>query len=327
MDTLPAGLTVRPLTPGDAAAAAALLAAAEAVDGTGEHYGADDLVEWWVNDLVDLARDGLAVQAPDGTLVGWATAIASRGVSADFRVLLEGRVHPEHRGRGIGRRLLAWQQRHGAELHAAHHPELPGRLTAAVYPAMGSLARLLRRAGFTPARWYADMERPLTALPEVRRLPGIDLVPFTRTRDEEVRLVHNVAFAEHFGSTERDRTTWQTWFTGQRAFRPELSVLAVADGAVVGYVLAYVYEADTRATGARQSYLGQIGVLPAARGRGVASAAIAAALRAAAGHGCRTVGLQVDSENATGAPRLYRRLGFTPVRTHTSWARTLPPRM
>jgi mycothiol synthase len=190
---------------------------------------------------------------------------------------------------------------------------------------MTSLEGLLRRASFEPERWYWDMERPLTELPEVPAVPGIDLVPFDRTRDEEVRRAHNAAFTEHFGSTERDETAWRSWFTGQRAFRPDLSVLALADGAVVGYVLAYVFEADTRATGARQSHLGQIGVLRPARGRGVATAAITAALRAAAEAGCATAGLQVDSENSTGAPALYRRLGFAPVRTRTSWAHCLPP--
>ena len=96
--------------------------------------------------------------------------------------------------------------------------------------------------------------------------------------------------------------------TGQRGFRPDLSVLALADGAVVGYVLAYVFEADTAATGVRATDFGQIGVLPAARGRGLAKATIAAALKAAAEGGCRRATLQVDSENVTGALGLYEGL-------------------
>jgi ribosomal protein S18 acetylase RimI-like enzyme len=322
--TLPEGLTTRPLGLDDAPAAAELLAAAEDVDGTGEHEDADDLAEFWGNDRVDLSRDGRAVCSADGRLLGWATAIAPGGGRDAFRVWLEGRVHPDARGRGIGRTLLGWQLRRGAELHAARQPEVPARLTVSAYPAMTSLEGLLRRASFRPERWYWDMERPLTDLPEVPDVPGIDLVPFGRDRDEEVRRVHNAAFIEHFGSAERDEAAWRSWFTGQRAFRPDLSVLALADGAVVGYVLAYVFEADTRATGARQTHLGQIGVLPPARGRGVATAAITAALRAAAEAGCATAGLQVDSENPTGAPALYRRLGFGPVRTRTSWAVSLP---
>ena len=86
-----------------------------------------------------------------------------------------------------------------------------------------------------------------------------------------------------------------------------------------------MHEADTRATGVRQAHLGQLGVLRPARGRGIASAAIVAALRAGTAAGCDTAGLQVDTENPTGAFGLYQRLGFTPVRTRVQWACTRPP--
>ncbi|SHN87938.1 Ribosomal protein S18 acetylase RimI [Geodermatophilus obscurus] len=325
MPELPDGLTARSMTADDLPAAAELLAAAEPADDTGEHLDADDLAEWWVDDLVDLSRDGRAVCSADGTPVGVAVVLSPSGAREEHRVALEGRVHPAWRGRGIGRALLDWQLRRGAELHRRDHPELPGRLTVSVYPGMGSLESLVRRAGFAAERWYADMERPLTGLPEVPAVPGVQLVPYDCDRDEEVRRAHNAAFTDHHGSAERDPTAWRAWFTGQRAFRPDLSVLALVDGAVAGYVLGYVYDADTRATGVQQAYLGQLGVLRPARGRGIASAAIVAALRAGAAAGCATAGLQVDTENPTGAFGLYRRLGFAPVRTRVQWARTLPP--
>jgi ribosomal protein S18 acetylase RimI-like enzyme len=114
-------------------------------------------------------------------------------------------------------------------------------------------------------------------------------------------------------------------FTGQRAFRPDLSVVALEDGAVVGYVLAYVYEADTEATGVRETHFGQIGVLPAARGRGIASAVIVEALRRGAASGCARAGLQVDSDNVTGALALYEKLGFETTRSYVNWALPLAP--
>src|SRR3712207_5563485 len=166
------------------------------------------------------------------------------------------------------------------------------------------------------------MARPLTGLPEAPAVPGVALVPLAWARDDGVRRAHTAAFTDHHGSAERDATTWRAWFTGTRAFRPDLSVLALVDGAVTGYVLTYVYEADTRATGLQQAHLGQLGVLRSARGRGVASAAIVAALRAAAAAGCDTAGLQVDTGNPTGAFGLYQRLGFTRVRTRVQWACT-----
>ena len=103
MPHLPGGLTVRPLTADDLPAAAGLLAAAEPVDDTGEHSDADDLAEWWVDDLVDLPRDSRAVWTDDGALVAVAVVVSMREVREDHRVLLEGRVHPAWRGHGIGR--------------------------------------------------------------------------------------------------------------------------------------------------------------------------------------------------------------------------------
>jgi mycothiol synthase len=325
LPALPEGLTARPLQADDVAAVAAVLAAAEQVDDTGEYPDADDLSEWWTGWGADLSRDGLAVCDPAGLVVGYATVLVSPTFRESFDVFLEGRVRPDHRGRGVGRALLDWQLQRGEAVHAERHPEEPGRLKVGVDEAMSSLEALVRRAGLAAERWYRAMERPLADLPAPKEVPGLELVRFTPDRDDEVRRAHNASFTEHHGSSERDPATWQSFFTGQRAFRPDLSALALEDGAVVGYTLAYVYEADTKATGKRRLHLGQIGVLPRARGRGVATAVIAASLRAGAENGCVAAALDVDSGNVTGALRLYEGLGFTTARTSVSWALALPP--
>jgi mycothiol synthase len=325
LPAFPEGCTARPLTMDDAAAVAAVLAASESVDDTNEYPDATDMSDWWVNWNADLERDGVAVTDESGVLIGYAAATASPTFREAFAVYLEGRVRPDHRGRGIGRRLMSWSLARGAEIHAERHPEAPGSLVVSVSEPMTSLESLVRRAGLRPERWYRQMERPLTDPPPLPSLPGVELVPYTADRDDEIRRAHNAAFTEHHGSSERDPATWQSLFTGQRAFRPDLSVLAVERGVVLGYLLAYVYEADTLATGQRRADFGQIGVLPRARGRGLASAVIAAALRAAAEHDCQSAELQVDSDNVTGALRLYEKLGFTTTRTQVSWSLALPP--
>ena len=322
---LPDGQTARPLSDVDAAPVAAHLAAPQQVDDTGEYPDAEDVAEWWRGWSLEPPRDGLAVLDQSGVVVAYATVMASPTFREALAVYLEGRVRPDLRGRGIGRALLAWQLQRGRALHAERHPEAPGALTVEVPGGMPSLEGLVRRAGLTAERWYRELQRPLTDLPDPRPLHGADVVPFIWDRDDEVRRAHNAAFTRHHGSSERDPEAWQALFTGQRSFRPELSRLAVEDGAVIGYVLSYVYEADTAARGTRDVVLGQIGVLPQARGHGVATALIAEVLREAAQQDCQGAALGVDTENVTGALRLYEGLGFRTVRTRVSWTLDLPP--
>jgi mycothiol synthase len=320
---LPAGLAARPLRADDMTALAGLLEAAEPVDDTGEHEDAEGLAEFLVNERVDLDRDTCAVLAGD-ELVAYASTVDLGDHRDEYAVMLYGCVHPARRGRGIGRALVGWETARCGELHRARHPEMPGRFGVGVPSANTSLERLVRRSGFAPVQYYFVMRRPLTDLPAVRTVEGIQLVPFDRDRDEEVRLAHNRAFVDHFGTAERDAFAWQTWFTGQKAFRPELSRLALADGAVVGYSLVYEHDADTAATGVREAYFGQIGVLPEGRGRGVASTCIVASLHAAAADGLGRAGLTVDTNNTTGALGLYERLGFAVDGRETVWALRVP---
>jgi mycothiol synthase len=320
---LPDGLASRPLQADDIEAVATLLDAAEPFDRTGEHEDVDDLTVWFVNDRLDLPLDSRVVTA-DGEIVGWGTVMDLGDHRDEYALRLDGRVHPDWRGRGIGGAVVRWQLDRSRELHAARQPEMGARFAVGVTEAHEHLERLVRRLGFQPVQYYFSMERPLSELPPVAAVEGIELAPYDWARDDEVRRAHNVSFVDHFGTAERDAYAWQTWFTGQKAFRPDLSRLALADGAVVGYSLVYEHDADTAATGVREAYVGQIGVLPAARGRGIATATIAGALHAAAADGLGRAGLTVDSENTTGALRLYEGLGFEVTRRETVWAYRVP---
>ena len=149
-----------------------------------------------------------------------------------FGVYLEGRVRPDRRGRGIGRALLAWQLDRGAEIHAERHPEAPRpadrrRCT----PTMPSLEALLRRAGLEQLRWFLHMERPLTdaaGRAAGRRRRRSCRSPGTGTTRCGGRTTPRSPSTT--APASGTRTSWQVMFTGQRAFRPDLSVLALADG-------------------------------------------------------------------------------------------------
>jgi mycothiol synthase len=320
VDTLT--LTWRGLTPADAPALARLWAAAEAVDGTGENYDADDLAEELADPAVDLARDTFGVLGPDGEFVASGGLRQSAVVRDVDRIHADGTVLPAARGRGIGRELLARQLTRAREMHRERHPSVPGQFCVGAYEHVPSRAALVRAAGLEPVRWWYDMRRDLTTpLPAVPAVPaGLRLVPYARELDEAVRLAHGEAFAGHWGSTPPDPQRWRHWFTGSQAFRPEHSLLLLAGDEVAGYLLTHHYSADTEATGVREAWVGQLGVRPGWRHRGLGHLLLGSALAVYREAGYARSGLNVDTGNATGALGLYERLGYEVTTRSVTWA-------
>lgn len=320
-------LTWRALTAADIPAVAELLAAAEDVDGTGERFDEADLYEELNEGLLDIATDTMAA-FDNGTLIGMGVAQV-RGLIHDvFTVELLGAVHPDRRGEGVGRGILASQLHRAAVLHAERHPDIPGQVVVRPYDHCRSHVQLVRAAGLAPLRHFFDMERSLAhPAPAVPRLPdGLVVTGYDWARDDEVRRAHNTAFAASFAAVEQDPEGWAQWFTGSRAFQSELSSLVLHRDRVVGFLLSYFYEADARATGDREAWIGQVATLPEYRRQGTGTHLITRALAAYRAAGYSRAVLDVDGESDIGGLAIYSRLGFVVARKRTSFVRQLPVR-
>ena len=321
METLE--LTWRALMPADAAAVARLLAAAESVDDTGEHYDADDVAEELADASLDLARDTLAAVAPDGEVVAYGGLRGSAEVRDTDRINLDGVVLPGCRGRGLGRRLLEWGEGRAAEMHRSRHPEVPGEIGLGVPATVPGKEALARAAGYRPLRWWYDMRRELAGgLPPVPAGP-LPVVPYDPARDEALRQAHIESFAGHWGSTPPDPQRWAHWYTGATAFDPMVSLLVLDGEEIAAYLNAYHYVAETAATGVQEAYIGQIGVRPAWRRRGLGALLLGTALAGFAAAGYARSALTVDSGNATGALGLYERAGYAVTHRSVTWTKAL----
>lgn len=323
METLE--LTWRALTPADAGAVARLFAAAEAVDDTGENYDEADIAEELADPSLDLARDTLAAVAPDGGIVAYGGLLAAPAVRDVDRIHADGAVLPAARRHGLGRRLLEWSESRAAELHRERHPDTPGAVVVSVPATVPSKEALARAAGYTARRWWYEMRRELDRpLPEVPPVPaGLALVPYEPRRDEQLRLAHGEAFAGHWGSTPPDAQRWRHRYTGASSFRPQVSRLVLDGDEIAAYLIAYHWAADEAATGVKDAYIGQLGVRPAWRRRGLGSLLLAEALAGFATAGYGRSSLNVDTGNETGALGLYERAGFAVAHRSVTWEKEL----
>jgi mycothiol synthase len=324
METWPEGITARPIEKTDVVAWAELAAASEKVDDENEHYGPEDGLEALSDKLVDNRRDTLALWTGD-RMIGYAFVQSNPQSTGVHRVWSHGTVHPDHRRRGLGGRLLAWMITRAAEMHAERRPELPGVLHKGSIDTNAGLDAMLRGAGFTPERYFREMSLDLAGHSTDGVVPeGLRMVRFDAAYDEATRLAHNEAFRDHWGSSPRDPDFWRTHIAGSHAFRPGISWLLLDGDEVASYVLGYEFDAETAVTGVRDAYIGQVGTRRPYRGRGAANALLVRTLAAAAEEGYKTVSLGVDADNPTGALGLYERLGFTVTRRSTAYVRPLP---
>lgn len=127
--------------------------------------------------------------------------------------------------------------------------------------------------------------------------------------EDDLRIVHRVdqqAFSGHFGFLHED--PFDRWLEMASA-RPHFSVerwwIAELDGEPVGMCLL---DDSRREFG--QEYVGVLGVLESARGRGIGRWLLECSGADAAGRGVKQVALNCDSENTTNATALYEAVGF-----------------
>jgi mycothiol synthase len=308
---LPANLEVRPARPDDLEDVVALCVRCDVADLGAPDTELDDLEAAWRRPGYDLARNSTLVVA-GGQVVGYGDVFEGEAF---------GMVDPRWRGRGIG----GWLLRRIEELARTHAPG-PGRdhpsremlLIEISAPASDQAFReLAEREGYRRGRSSWLMRLDLAGPPPAPVWPeGIGVRPFDR--DADARAVHRLvqdAFADIGNHPRRSFEFWERTLLGRVDLDPRLWFLASAGDELVGVNLSF--------SGPLGGYVAQLAVRHDHRGRGLGMALLQHSFGALYRRGDREVYLDVDSENRTGATRLYERAGMRVQHRHDNWLKHL----
>ncbi|MEI3867643.1 GNAT family N-acetyltransferase [Microbacterium sp. CCNWLW134] len=291
-----------------------VFAAADAVDHPSWVTPREEVADTFDLPHIDHTRDTLIGFAEDGTAVAAGSSFLHPSRDEKFSVHLAGSVHPAWRRRGIGRELFAWQnaraEQQVAEAAAGATVELPAELKTYAEAINVGHQALAASFGFTPERWFATMVRQRSAVPDVTKPDGVEVVAHSSDREDDARTARNDAFRDHWGSLPSTPQGWGK-FVGSEFFRGDLSRLVVdADGRIIAFCLVTVNHDDWEARGRSNAYIDLIGVVRDRRREGLAPLVISHALRAIADADIDEAILDVDTESPTGANTLYSGLGF-----------------
>jgi mycothiol synthase len=186
-------------------------------------------------------------------------------------------------------------------------------------PAGHALASLAAERGFEPWRFSYSMEVDLRERPVPAPPSGFELRPYREEDAEAVRSALNEAFAGDPLWRDVSVANFREFYLGAREFDPALWLLALDGDELAGCSLAYpVRGADTGL-----GWVGTLAVRPRWRRRGLGRALLLSSFAALYDRGLRRVGLGVDSQNATGALRLYEGVGMRKVRQSDNWRKAL----
>ncbi|MBA3689278.1 MAG: GNAT family N-acetyltransferase [Chloroflexi bacterium] len=322
------GLSLR-AHPGGTAPAELMAPIANAVyaaNGIDERTTVAELENWLGHTTVGFdPHQDVVLAEVGGALVAyaWVDWVDTTDGLREFR--LGGYVHPDRQGRGIGRRLLAWQEEHSLTHSAATATDRPRVFGTWSSDENVSKVRLFTRAGYEVARYFFEMNRPNLDDIDLPPMPdGLEIRPIAADRASQKQLwdADVEAFADHWGGFDASDAAFEAWLSDPM-HAPDLWVAAWEGDEIAGAVTNAIFAAENEAFGRARGWMETVFVRRRWRRRGLGAALVARALVRLREAGMTEAGLGVDSDNPSGALALYQRAGFQVYRRSAAYRKPM----
>jgi mycothiol synthase len=314
---LPDGLTIHNPIMADAEAVTELLNACAIAEYGAPAYTPEDVRSTWGGSGPDQATDAWVIVSSAEQVVGYAALWRWSGL-----FFSEAYVHPQQRSRGIGNYLLGLIEARAIQSITEAPAGAPRMLRQEISSGNQAGHQLLALAGYTITRHTWRMEIELTEAPPTPAWPaGITIRAFVSGQhDRTVHAVVEEAFQQNRGHIPIPFEDWAQFMIQYEQFDPTLWFLAM-DGAEIAGVALCRKRQEAMETG-RVTILA---VRRPWRQKGLGMALLRQAFGEFYQRGIHQVSLTVDSENITGAVRLYERAGMHIARQYSRYEKKLNP--
>jgi mycothiol synthase len=273
----------------------------------------------------DLETDSVVTVGPEERLLGYAVMQDMAPHTMLFALV---DVHPQYEGQGVGSHLCQWVEERG---HRSTPLAPAGERVVLVQKRANrneTARRLLMGHGYRVVRHNYRMIVELDEPPPLPDAPdGIAIRPFVRDQEAHT-LVETLreVFCDSWGYVDRpfeeEYQRWMHILDRDADNDPAPFWFVALDGPeIAGFCLGNRKEGANEDT----AWIHVVGVRPNWRRRGLALALLRTAFGALYEQGSRRIGLEVDTQNPTGATRLYEKAGMQVERHYDFFERELRP--
>lgn len=218
------------------------------------------------------------------------------------RVILECWIHPEHRYKGLAKRLLT------KAISRAHELSIP-RLQVNIMDSNKLAQKVLTRLGFKCVRKYNELRLTASVL-NLPQTPDNQIAPRSLRNGEEIILtdLQNRCFAGSWGY-HPNTVEAINYRMNSSGCSPQDVILIYQEDRPISYCWTEITPPST-SSNKRAGRIYMIGVDPDYRGRGLGRKVLVTGLTHLKNKGAEIIELTVDSTNHV-ACSLYRTIGFT----------------
>jgi mycothiol synthase len=304
---LPEGYTVRNGTMDDVQAVVDLMIASDIADYGEPDTDFDGVLLDWQTPGFNPAQDSWLIFAPDGALAGFSDAHL---YVEDLEVSIDGYVHPDYRGHGIGTAMLALAESRARDLAATVPGDERVMLRDGTLGTDQPSQQLFLDNGWQKIRHFWRMEIEFDVPPPEPEWPeGITVRAFVPEQDAYATFeAAEDAFADHWNHARPPFEEWERVKIKGADFDASLWFLAMDGGKIAGVSICK-YRSD-------KAWVQTLGVRPAWRRRGIAKALLLHSFGEFYRRGDHRVGLGVDAASPTGATKLYDGVGMKPTQEY-----------
>ena len=260
-------------------------------------------------------KEDLLITEVDNVVIGYSRCTWYVENSGAYLYMFLGNIHPTWRRKGIGTVVLSWLEGRLRKI-SENHPQGSSKYFQAFARGEPSVIALLEKNGYLPVRYYHEMVCP--SLKDIRDFPlpqGLEVRPVQPVHYHKVWDAGNEAFRDNWGFGSPLEKDYEAWLNDRTHFQPHLWQVAwdIEKDQIAGQVCTFIDVVQNEKYQRKRGYTEDISVQRTWRKRGLARALISLSLHAQKEEGMTESALIVDTQNMSGAMRVYEDCGFQVV--------------